>query len=155
MWIQPRPLELCSEVRGNRRLENKILLFWRLSIAETEVNTVNAVSFVFLLHLLTLYSRSHWMSTMAEYDIFHKQTMSIMTLLIETVLDEIQNVFECRPSHTEISSDRDPILDMNEKQRRLVRLLSFCRYIVCYLIINKLWLIRQPISDRLSLCLII
>lgn len=70
---------------------------------------------------------------MAEYDIFHKQTMSIMTLLVETVLDEIQKVLECecRSSHTEISSDRDPILDMNEKQRRLVRLLSF-RYIGIY-----------------------
>lgn len=83
------------------------------------------------------------MSTMAEYDLFHKQTMSIMTLLIETVLDEIQRVFECecRPSHAEISnvSDRDPILEMNEKQRRLVRLFFlFCSYFVCYLIINKL-----------------
>ncbi len=80
------------------------------------------------------------MSTMAEYDLFHKQTVSIMTLLIETVLDEIQKVFECecRPSHTDISSDRDPILDMSEKQRRLVRLFSFYRYFVCYLIINNL-----------------
>lgn len=79
---------------------------------------------------------------MAEYDLFQKQTMSIMTLLIETVLDEIQRVFECecRPSHAEISnvSDRDPILEMNEKQRRLVRLFLFCSYFVCYLIINKL-----------------
>ncbi|KAL1260757.1 hypothetical protein QQF64_008584 [Cirrhinus molitorella] len=47
-----------------------------------------------------------------------------MTLLIETVLDEIQKVLdcECRSSHTENSSDRDAILDMNEKQRRLEKL---------------------------------
>lgn len=76
---------------------------------------------------------------MAEYDLFHKQTMSIMTLLIETVLDEIEKVFdcECRSSHTDISSDRDQILDMNEKQHRLVRLFSFCRYFECFLIISK------------------
>lgn len=49
------------------------------------------------------------MSTMVEYELFHKQTVSIMTLLSETARDEIQKVFdcECRPSHTEIGSDRE------------------------------------------------
>jgi len=66
------------------------------------------------------------MSTMVENELFRKQTLSIMTLLSETARDEIQKVFDCefRPSQNEIDCDRDPILEMNEKQRRLVRLVS-------------------------------
>ncbi|XP_056119487.1 uncharacterized protein si:dkey-182i3.9 [Rhinichthys klamathensis goyatoka] len=64
------------------------------------------------------------MSTMVEIELFRKQTLSIMTLLSETARDEIQKVFDCefRPSHNEIGCDRDPILEMNEKQRRLAKL---------------------------------
>lgn len=79
------------------------------------------------------------MNTMAEYELFYKQTVSIMTLLTETVRDEVQKVFDCdcRPVLTDISCDRDAMLDMNENQRRLVPLFLFCMYFACYLIINK------------------
>lgn len=74
------------------------------------------------------------MTTMVENELFRKQTLSIMTLLSETTRDEIQKVFDCelRPSHNEIGCDRDPILEMNEKQRRLVRLV-FVLQIFCVL----------------------
>lgn len=71
---------------------------------------------------------------MVENELFRKQTLSIMTLLSETARDEIQKVFDCefRPSHNEIGCDRGPILEMNEKQRRLVRLV-FVLQIFCVL----------------------
>lgn len=74
------------------------------------------------------------MTTMVENELFRKQTLSIMTLLSETARDEIQKVFDCefRPSHIEIGCDIDPILEMNEKQRRLVRLV-FVLQIFCVL----------------------
>lgn len=64
---------------------------------------------------------------MVEYELFHTQTVSIMTLLSETARDEIQKVFDCeyRPSHTETVSDRES---------RLVSLFLFCRYSACCLI---------------------
>lgn len=58
-----------------------------------------------------------------EYELFRKQTESIMTLLTETARNEIEKLFECEKSSflIDIHHDGDLRPALQERQLKIVR----------------------------------
>lgn len=60
---------------------------------------------------------------MTEYQLFRKQTESIMTLLTETARDEIQKVFDCEKSASLTEIDEDVPPEIHDRHLKIVRFL--------------------------------